>query len=186
MGWIAEERAGRARGWLLGRLLQNHLFCLFLLFLIGENKRTVFKPKIKLKLGTDNMVFEIIYSMLASLASAIIDVIAVEVILSLIFTVDKKNGIKLTFDLGRSEYRKTSLYVGTAMIVGVAYFFVSNAIQGWEILALSLLEWKLIPILIMMVGFASLWLAKVNLRRSWNLTFVRYSLILFIVGLALF
>lgn len=128
-----------------------------------------------------------LWEILASLIYAVIDFIAIEVILTAIFTFDENNNIKITF--GRlfrdTRYKKTSFFIYITLLIIVCYFYISNYIQDNIISYIITIGWKTIPLFTAVVSFAVFWLAKVFAGRNWDFELVWAPLVAIFVSLIL-
>lgn len=125
-----------------------------------------------------------IYDIFANLTYALIDVIAVEVLLLSLFVVDGEGRIKLTIaklSNGISPYKKTSYFVSIVLLVLIVYFFISNYIQDIMITQIANTGWKTIPTFILVTSIAIFWLTKITLGRKWKFPLVKESLISIII-----
>lgn len=136
------------------------------------------------------MVFETIVEfltgVLANSSYALIDILGAELLLSAIVAVDNNNNVKLRFDLGRSKFRSTVLYVVGFLIVGGVFYGVSNSVQEYVINYFYNLGWKVIPLFFTLLGFTAFYASKVILGRRWSLNIVKGSLSVFLAGLTIF
>ncbi len=127
-----------------------------------------------------------VYTFFANLTYGIVDFIALEIILVSIFYFDEKNNIKLTYQVitkRLSQYKSTSYCIYIMITLIILYFGMSNYIQNIVIERFITLEWKIIPLLIMLSAFSIFWMAKINFRRSWSLPIVYKSFSIFVIFL---
>ncbi len=123
------------------------------------------------------------FSIIANLAYAGIDLVAYELIFTIVFRV--KNGrVKFFFDwlFGLSKFVSTTIYAFVTIVLGVIYFFVSGFFQDKVISILTNAQWATIPVLIAIYSFFVFWLAKLTLGRKWRLSIVWISLVIFIIS----
>ncbi len=126
-------------------------------------------------------MLESLWMVLGKITYALIDLTWLELVLSLIFTINGGR-IKFTLDFGMSKFRTTTLYVSIFLIIGVLSFLIMNTLQDKIILLLSSIGWRLIPTFIMLLGFDIFWVTKVVLGRNWDFKLVITSIIIFFIG----
>lgn len=126
-----------------------------------------------------------IYETLAQCIYAYIDFIAIEIFLVVIFTIDDKNNIKLTFGriFGDTKYKKTSLFIYLIIVIVPFYFFFSNSLQTTITTYLITTGWKTIPSFTAIVSFSIFWLTKIILGRKWEFKLVRTSSVVLVISL---
>ena len=116
-------------------------------------------------------------------AFALLDVVAVDVIFTIFFTIDDKHNIKRTF--GDSLFKSTGSALVAWLVITVGYFFVSNMLQD------SFVNWfnsfgnKLIGVTAFLFGFLCFWFVKVTVGRRWEFPLVIASIVIMIVGVLL-
>ena len=123
------------------------------------------------------------WNLVANLIFAGIDLIAYEMILSIIFRVDN-NGVKFFFDwlFGLSKYISTIIYILVSICLGIIYYFGSNYFQEDIIQLFVNMKWKVLPLFVGVYSLAAFWLAKINLGRKLSLPVVWISLLTFIMS----
>lgn len=125
------------------------------------------------------MICEYPFDFLASLTWASIDLIALEVLFTRIFVIDKKNNVH--FKGGSGQFIKTISYVFPVMIISLIYWYISNSYQEQAIIWFCDFNYKVIPMLLSSLSFSAFFISGVNLRKRINLPIVGYSLIFSII-----
>ena len=118
----------------------------------------------------------------ANLAYALIDMLILEVILTLIF----KSRKEMHLNLGLNDTRNTRLYVIGFVIAGLIFFLISNTLQNPITTLLFALGWKVHVIALGLFGLITFWVSKIMLSRSFKHPMVKASLIVFILCLVIF
>lgn len=122
---------------------------------------------------------------IANLNIAILDLIALEIIIMCIFTVDKAGHIKFTLNylLGISKSKATEVYVFVFILIGLVYFFLSNYYQSALILLLTnKFGYLLILTFMILLFFTIFFVSKVIIGRPFMF---RLCFIPFITSMAL-
>lgn len=125
----------------------------------------------------------VLFEIMASLAYAFIDFIALEVIATIIFKVNKQGAVQLFSR--RGAFKPTEYFVIGAIGLALFYFYLSNILQDFITLHLASLGWWLFPVLLFLSGFSSLWLCVVILGRTWSFRTTVVSLLLVIIAFLL-
>ena len=124
------------------------------------------------------------YETLIRWTFALIDYGVAGILLSFVFRVDEHMNIKTPFD-SNSRFKKTSLYVFTALFIVIACPYFSVYIQSILISVISSAIWKTIPVFFAVSSFIAFWISKFVFGRSWKLPIVKNSLLVFVLSLFL-
>lgn len=137
---------------------------------------------------------EIILNVFANLDLALIDLFILELLIMILFHIDKSGNVKVTIDwlFGISRSRKTELFVFPFIILGSTYFFVSNYFQDKIMqLFIEFFGYSLIVLFFALLCFVIFFVSYVIVGRVWKFRMCRpyfwISIILFtIVGIWMF
>jgi len=120
---------------------------------------------------------------------AVIDLIFLEIFLSVLFVVDKKGNIKSRLDTlsGLSQYIPTYLYVLVFMGVGLIYFFITELFQDFFInLMVQYIGYPLILSCLALLSFSVFWICKIILGRKFRFHLCLLSFIFWLLFSLLF
>jgi hypothetical protein len=119
---------------------------------------------------------------IAILNFALVDLIALEMIISLIFVVDKGGHVKMlvSYLTGKSEAKDTEWYVFGVIIIGLVYFFLTNLYQDNIIAFLvNIFGWWLLLLFPTLLSFVIFWISKFTTGRDIEFRLCKYPLIIF-------
>jgi hypothetical protein len=122
---------------------------------------------------------------LAYVILALFDLIALEIILSLIFTIDERGRIKYTFNhlFKKGRSKPTWMYVLTVIFLGVIYFFLANIYQdAITNIMITYFGYYLILLLISSLSLVTFWIVHFYVGRKLTSWPVLALLIIFIVS----
>ena len=116
---------------------------------------------------------------------ALFDLIALEIILSLIFVIDEKGRIKYTFNyiLGKPKSKSIWIYVSSLIFLGVLYFFLANLYQDTITeFMISFFGYYLILLFISALSLVAFWIIKFYIGRKMTSWQALTTLIVFIIS----
>ena len=126
---------------------------------------------------------------LATLNFSLIDLIFFELLITLIFFVDKGGNIKFTLDylFGISSTKYTEVYVFTVIILGIIYFYLTNIYQKIIIdFFVKFIGWYLILSFLMLLSLTIFWISKFIVGRRFKFRLCRPVFFVFLILLFLF
>ena len=116
---------------------------------------------------------------------ALLDLIVLEIILSLIFEIDDKGNIKYVF---KKFFRKSKpgskwAYIITLIVLGIGYFFFANSYQDTIVeFLIGYFGYYLLLLLISVASLVVFWIAKLFIGMKFKSGLVLVTLLAFIIS----
>ena len=132
-----------------------------------------------------------ITSILPNIYFSLINLIAFELILSILFYVDDNGNIKENFKAilhKLNPYIKTEIYIFSVIVLSFIYYLITNIYQDQILSWLSTFNnWKILVLILAQVLLDIFWISKVVLRREWTFRLcipsLALAILLYIIGI---
>lgn len=127
-----------------------------------------------------------LYNELANFTYFFFQLTSLEILVSLVFTVDHHNNIRLRFARGQNHFKKTFLFVGVVILMAIGYYYVDKQFSESSIELLASFDYKLLALSVASVSFFAFYLTKVGLGRRWKFPVTYTTLSIFFISIGIF
>lgn len=126
------------------------------------------------------------YYELANFTYYFFQLISLEILVSTVFMIDEHNNIRLRFERGTHQFKKTSFFVGIVILLAVGSYYLDKQFSTLIIELLASFDYKLMALSVAAISFFAFYLSKVVLSRRWHLPFTYITLSIFVISIGTF